>query len=76
MRRFAKARAADRQDRYSTVQEMADDVERYLDDGTVSALPESMWVKLGRLVARHKVAVILILVYVLVRTLVLLYGGR
>ena len=72
----AKAKAPERGGRYASLQELIGDVESFLDGDAVSALPESPWTKVGRFLSRHRVAVILILVYVVVRTLVLLYGGR
>jgi len=71
-----QAMATSPEDRYPGVQELARDIERYLDGGSVSALPESLWSKTLRFLSRHRVAVVLILVYVLVRTLVLLFSGR
>ena len=71
-----KAMAAAPGDRYAGANELADEIERFLDDRAVAALPESIWTRGARFVARHRVAVILILVYVIVRALVLLLAGR
>ena len=62
--------------RYPTAKLLAEDVERFLDGRAVEALPEGPWTRLMRFLSRHRVAVILILVYVLVRTFVLLFAGR
>jgi serine/threonine-protein kinase len=72
----AKARAVRPADRYCGALELAADVERFLDGGSVSALPERVWTRTGRFLSNHRVAVVLILVYVIVRTLVLLFAGR
>jgi serine/threonine protein kinase len=67
----AKAMSAEPADRYAGTQEMAADVARYLDGLPVRAYPENIFQKAGRLLARHRVAVILILAYVTVRLLLL-----
>jgi serine/threonine-protein kinase len=71
-----KALASEPENRYENAEALARDVESFLDGGSVGALPESIWVKAGRFVSRHRVAVILILVYVVVRALVIILGGR
>ena len=72
----SKARAERRGARYESALELAADVERYLDGGSVSALPEGLWTRIARFLSNHRVAVVLILVYAIVRTLVLLFAGR
>ena len=71
-----KAMARDPAGRYAGAHELADDVERYLDGQTVSAHPETVFSKAARFASKHKIALILILAYVVVRTLVLLFLGR
>jgi serine/threonine protein kinase len=63
-------------DRYAGANELAEDTQRFLEGRTVRALSESMWSRAGRFVAQHYVAFILIFVYVLVRTLVLVFLER
>ncbi|MEE9561850.1 MAG: hypothetical protein V3W50_02140, partial [Thermoanaerobaculia bacterium] len=71
-----KAMAEDPEERYDTAAELADEIQRYLDGRQLLAYPESPVVRTGRFLARHRVAVILLLTYVVVRALVLLFGGR
>ena len=52
------------------------DIERYQEGRAVDALPESVWTRTGRFVSKHRVAFILILVYILVRAFVLIFLGR
>ena len=49
-----KAMEKDRKRRYSTVNDLAQDVQRYLDGEMVSARPPTIHYKLGRFVKRHK----------------------
>ena len=67
----AKAMSPEPADRYAGAQEVAADVARYLDGLPVSAYPENIFQRTGRLLARHRVAVILILAYVTARLLLL-----
>ncbi len=67
----AKAMSPEPADRYAGTQEMAADIARHLDGLPVSAYPENILQKAGRLLARHRVAVILILAYITVRLLLL-----
>ena len=62
--------------RYADVLELAADVERFLDGRTVTALPESLWARGRRFVAKHRVAFLLILAYAVARALVLLLPGN
>ena len=71
-----KAMARAPEGRYPSSSELAADVERYLDGQAVSALPESLWTRSVRFASRHRVALLLILAYVLVRAFVLIVGGR
>ena len=71
-----KAMARAPEGRYSSSSELAADVERYLEGQAVSALPESLWTRSVRFASRHRVALLLILAYVLVRAFVLIVGGR
>ncbi len=62
--------------RYPSSSELAADVERYLDGQAVRALPESLWTRTVRFASRHRVALLLILAYVLARAFVLVFPGR
>jgi serine/threonine protein kinase len=69
-----KAMAEDPDERYDTAAELAEEIERFVDGRQLLAYPESPVVRIGRFLARHRVAVILLLTYVVVRALVLLFG--
>ena len=71
-----KAMANEPGERYSGAHELAADIVRYLDGRAVSAHPENAWSRAGRFVSRHRVALVLILAYVVVRTFALLFLGR
>jgi serine/threonine protein kinase len=51
-----KAMAKDPQARYVTAQEVADDLERYLNDKPIRARPPSAWQRLARWSRRHRAA--------------------
>jgi serine/threonine protein kinase len=69
-----KACAANPADRYASAVEISEEVNRFLGGDRVSAFPESLWETGRRLVLRHRVFVILIVTYVLVRTVLILIG--
>ncbi|HVT61778.1 MAG TPA: serine/threonine-protein kinase [Thermoanaerobaculia bacterium] len=71
-----RARALKPEARYATVSALAADVERFLAGSPVLAHPESLAERGLRLLSRHKVVVVLLLVYVLVRLALLLIAGR
>jgi serine/threonine protein kinase len=71
-----KAMAAEMSARYASVQELAADVGRYLDDMPVSAYRENIFERTLRLVNRHKVAVVLVLAYLAMRLLFILFSRR
>ncbi|MFG0319715.1 MAG: protein kinase, partial [Planctomycetota bacterium JB042] len=52
-----KALERDREERYASVAELAEDVRRALDDEPVAAGPPSRWVRLRKLVRRNRLAV-------------------
>jgi hypothetical protein len=60
--------------RYSSVQELAGDVGRYLDGLPVSAYHENILERAARLVDRNRVAVVLVLAYLLMRLLFILFS--
>jgi len=72
----AKAMAHDSTGRYRSAQELSADVARYLDGLPVIAYPEGVLAKAQRVVSRHRVAVLLILAYLLTRVLLLALTGR
>jgi serine/threonine protein kinase len=71
-----KATAAAMSARYSSVQELADDLGRYLDDMAVSAYQENLFERTVRLVNRNRVAVVLVLAYLLMRMLFILFSRK
>ncbi len=68
-----RAMAAAALARYQTVTELADDVERFLGGRAVLAYRESWSERVGRFVARHRTAIGLIGIYLLVRLAFLLW---
>jgi serine/threonine protein kinase len=71
-----KAMAAEMPARYSSAQEFAADVGRYLDGMPVSAYRENIIERTVRLVKRNRVAVVLVLAYLLMRMLFILFSRR
>ncbi len=71
-----KARALDPADRYETVEHLAADVRRFLEGSAVGAYRETLWDRLGRLAHRHRVAILLVLAYLLLRVALLFFGRR
>jgi eukaryotic-like serine/threonine-protein kinase len=71
-----KAMSEDRANRYASVSEFASDIARYLDGSSVSAYPENVFQKVGRWTARYRVAIGLVLAYLIVRTLLFLWVRR
>lgn len=72
----SKAMALDPARRYSSAQEMAAEIARYLDGLPVAAYPESVFGRTVRLLSRHRVAVLLVSAYLFMRVLLLLFLGR
>ncbi|HEX4604816.1 MAG TPA: serine/threonine-protein kinase [Candidatus Angelobacter sp.] len=70
----AKATAAGMSDRYSSVQDLAADLRKYLEDMPVSAYPENVMERAVRLASRNRVAVVLVLAYLLMRVLFILFS--
>ena len=71
-----KAMAEDRANRYASVSDLASDIARYLDGSPVSAYPENLFQKAGRWATRYRVAIVLVLAYLIVRALLLLWLRR
>ncbi len=70
----AKACQEDPADRYATVQDMADDIRRYLRDEAVLAVKDTLRQKMSRWVGRHRRLVMMAIVF-LAFALVLGVGG-
>lgn len=62
--------------RYASAEELAADVARFQDGEPPLAYPEGLLSKAWRIVGRHRVAVLLLLTYVVVRGMVLVFLGR
>lgn len=71
-----KATARDRDQRYASVADLARDVSRHLDGAPVSAYRENLWERALRFYNRHQVAILLIAMYLLMRTLFVFYGRK
>lgn len=71
-----KAMAAEMAQRYSSVQELAADIGKYLDGMPVSAYHENIFERMIRLINRNRVAVVLILAYLLMRVVFILFSRR
>jgi hypothetical protein len=69
---YQKAMATEMSGRYSSVPEMAADIGRYLEDLPVAAYPENLLERAVRVVNRNRVAVVLVLAYLLMRVLFVL----
>ena len=67
-----KAMAADPKARYQSAREMTTDIAHYLHGESVSAYPEGLLERGGRVLARQRTAVILVAVYLLMRVLFIL----
>ena len=62
--------------RYASAGDLAADVARYQDGEPPLACPEGPLRRVGRLATRHRVALLLLLTYVVVRGMVLIFLGR
>jgi eukaryotic-like serine/threonine-protein kinase len=71
-----KAMAADPNARYQSAREMTADITHYLNGEPVSAYPEGLLERSGRVFARHRTAVVLVGVYLIMRVLFILFGHR
>src|SRR5580692_10835166 len=72
----AKATAEQRESRYADVQELGQDVSRYLDGLAVGAHRESLFEKLARFYRRYRFFILLILAYLVMRVILLLVLKR
>jgi len=71
-----KAMAADPTLRYESVEALASDISKYLEQMPVSAYRENMLERTARLTNRHATAIVLILVYLCMRGLLILFAKR
>jgi eukaryotic-like serine/threonine-protein kinase len=71
-----KAMAADPRARYQSAQEMTADIANYRNEEPVSAYSESLLERAGRVFARHRTAIVLVAVYLLMRVLFILFERR
>jgi serine/threonine protein kinase len=72
----AKAAAEQRDARYAAVQDLGQDVSRYLDGLAVGAHRESIFEKLARFYRRYRFFILLILAYLVMRVILLLVLKR
>jgi serine/threonine protein kinase len=70
---WAKAAAPEREERYSSVQDLAADVSRYLDGLAVTAYRENIFERLARFYGRYRFFILLIAAYLIVRVLLVLF---
>ena len=70
----AKAMAPDPAARYLSVQEMTADIARYIKGLPVTAYREGICERAGRVFARHRVAIVLVAAYLLMRLLFILFS--
>ncbi len=73
---FSKATASEMSERYSSVQEMAADIGRYLDGQPIAAYRENLLERAARLIKRNQVAVVLVLAYLIMRMLFIIFSRR
>lgn len=71
-----KAMAQEPADRYPTALDLSADVDRFLDGLPVHAHRETLPERAGRLVARHRALVALVLAYLLMRVVLIALRGR
>jgi serine/threonine-protein kinase len=69
-----RAMAADIDSRYGSVEEMSEDIGRYLDGLPVCAYRENVMERAARLFSRHQVAIVLLLAYLLMRLLFIAFS--
>jgi len=69
-----KAMAQEISARYASVMELASDVGRYLEGAPISVYRETLVERTARLLARHQVAVVLVVAYLLMRLLFILFA--
>jgi eukaryotic-like serine/threonine-protein kinase len=70
----AKAMASDPATRYASVQELSSDITKYLEGLPVTAYREGVFERALRLFTRHRVAIVLVGAYLLMRLLFILFS--
>lgn len=73
---IGKAMAQEPQSRYASAQALAFDVAGYLDGQPIGAYPEGVFERAVRVASRNRVAVVLVLVYLLMRILLIFWRTR
>ena len=73
---IGKAMAEEPQSRYSSAQALAYDVAGYLDGLPISAYPEGIFERAARVASRNRVAVVLVLAYLVMRILLIFWRPR
>ena len=73
---YSKAMAAEIGARYSSVEEMAADIERSLQGLPITTYRENLWERAARLANRNRVAVVLVLAYLMMRILFIVFSRR
>jgi eukaryotic-like serine/threonine-protein kinase len=71
-----KAMDADPAARYASASELGQDIARYLDGLPVLAYPENVLQKIARWGARYRLAIVLVLTYLVVRALLIFWSRR
>jgi len=72
----AKATAPERVSRYASVEDLSADLARYLEGLPVTAYREGFFERAGRVSARHRVAIVLVTAYLLMRLLLIFFSRR
>jgi serine/threonine protein kinase len=72
----ARAMAEAPDERYAGAEELSAEVSRFLEGRRVLAHRENAWERASRIFARYRTPILLVLAYLLARTLILLYGRR
>ena len=68
--------AEDAQQRYGSVEELANDIAHYLDGLPVSAYPEGPMARLWRWVVKNRAWILLIVAYLVMRAVFILWRAR
>jgi serine/threonine protein kinase len=71
-----KAMAGEPNARYQSARGMTADITHYLNGEPVSAYPEGLLERSGRVFTRHRTAVVLVAAYLIMRVLFILFGRR
>lgn len=71
-----KSMSERREDRYSSAQEIAADIVKFLDGLPVSAYPENIFERIARWTGKNRFIVLLILAYLVMRLVVFFAAGR